>query len=80
MIDFHLEVMVVYFFTLERIVRGAFNRISMRSGAARHEIANAAVLMAFVVVHVSGENDNPGTEGLLPRFQCFGEFVLRGTG
>jgi len=52
----------------------------MRSGAARHEIGNAAVLMAFVVVHVSGENDNPGTEVLLPRFQCFGEFVLRGTG
>ena len=79
-IDFREHVMVIHFLALERIVRGSFNRISVRSRTARDEISDAAVLMAFVVVHMSGENDNPGTEALLPRFQSFGEFVLRGTG
>src|ERR1039458_4661722 len=72
--------MVVHFLTLDRIVRVAFNRISVRSRTAGHEIGDAAVLMTFVVVYVSGENDNPGAEVLLPRFQRPGQFFLLGAG
>src|ERR1700681_409898 len=70
--------MVIYFSTLERVLRGAFNGIRVRSRTTRDEISNAAVLMALVVVHVSGENDNARAEVLLPGFQRFGQFLLWG--
>ena len=58
-IDFHHEVVVIHVLALERIVLSAFNRISVCSSTPGHEIGDAAVLMAFVVVHMSGENDDP---------------------
>src|SRR5260370_1338787 len=79
-IDFHLQVVVVHILTLERIVRRAFDRISVRSRAAGHKISDPSVLVTFVVMHVSGENNHPGAEVLLAGFQCSGKFVLLGAG
>jgi hypothetical protein len=72
--------MVVDFFTLERIILGAFNRISVCSGAAGHKISDATVLMAFVIMHVSRENDYPNAQALLPRFQHLGKLLLLRSG
>ena len=75
-IDFHLQVVVVHILTLEGISGRAFNRISVRSRTARHKISDASVLVTFVVMHVSGEDDDPGAEVLLPRFQKSRQFLL----
>ena len=72
-IDIHLQVVVIHFLTLERVVLSAFNRISVRSRTTGHEIYYATMFMAFIVMHMGGENDNSGAEVLLPRLQRLGQ-------
>ena len=75
-IDVHHDVVVVHFLTLKRIILGAFNGIRVRSRAASHEVGDAAMLVAFVVVDVSGKNDEPRALVLLPGFQHFRQLLL----
>jgi len=56
-VDFHQEVVVVDFLALIRIVRGALNWVGMGRASAGHEVGDAAVLVTFVVVDVSREDD-----------------------
>src|SRR5208282_3197718 len=56
LIDIRHQVVVIHSLTLERIVPGALNRIGVRSGAAGHEVGDAAVLVAFIVMDVSGKD------------------------
>src|ERR1700733_6641324 len=62
------EVMVD-FFVLERVAGSAFNRIGVSSRATRYKIGDTAVLMAFVIVYVSGKDDEPSVRAWLGDFQ-----------
>jgi len=79
-VDIYLQVVVVNFLTLKRIVSRAFDWIRVGSRASRYEICDAAVFVALIVVHVSRENDDPRAQVLLARFQHLGQFVLRRPG
>ena len=76
MIHFDKKVVVVYLFALKRIVRGTLDGISVGSSSARNEIGNATVLMTFVVMHVSGEDDEAGANVGLAIFEDPCEVLL----
>jgi hypothetical protein len=56
-IDLDKQVVIVDLFALERVAGSAFNGIGMSPRPTRHEIGNATVLMALVIVYVSGKDD-----------------------
>src|SRR5208282_963734 len=68
-VDFYLQVVVIHFVALERIVLSPIDLNRTCSGAAGHKVGDAAMLVTFVVVHVSGKNDDSGALVLLPRLQ-----------
>ena len=56
------QVVIVYFLALKRIVRRALNRICVSCASARNKISHAAMLVALIVVHVSGKHHDAVTE------------------
>ena len=69
--------MIVDFFTLEQIARGPRDRIGVSAAAARDEVGDAAVLVTFIVVHMSGEDHDARAQLLLLFFEISGEFLFR---
>src|ERR1700722_13180798 len=74
------KVVVVYLLTLERIVRGAFDRIRMSSASSRNEVNYAAMLVTLVVMYVTGKDNEAGECVGLPLFEQLGQFLLAGSG
>ena len=72
-VSIHLDkqVVIVDLFALERVAGSAFNRIGVSSRATRYKIGDTAVLMAFVIVYVSGKDDEPSVRAWLADFQHF---------
>src|SRR5205807_1582805 len=73
----HQDVVIVDFFTLEQIARGPRDRIGVSAAAARDEVGDAAVLVTFIVVHMSGEDHDARAQLLLLFFEISGEFLFR---
>ena len=80
MINVDEQVVVVHLLALERIVRGAIDGIRVGSSSACHKVGNAAMLVAFVVVHVPGEHNGAKTSMGLAFFQHLRECLLLGPG
>ena len=75
-VDFYQQVVVVDVFALVGIIGGALDRVGVGAGSAGDEVSYAAVLVALVVVDVSGENDEAGVGGGLAVFQQFREILF----
>src|SRR6185312_11699572 len=76
MLHLYEEVMVVHLFTLEGIVGGTLDGICMSCASPRNEIRNAAMFVALVIMHVSGEYKKTSTSLTLPFFKHLRQLLL----
>src|SRR5215471_9518823 len=74
--DFHQQVVVVDFAALKRITRNPSDGIGVGAAPASHEISDAAVFVALIVVDVAGKDYNARPQCLLLRFEIGGHLLF----
>src|SRR5579864_2960720 len=76
-VNLNQQVMVIYLLALKRIIGRALDGIGVSSTPSGNKIGDALVFMAFVVVHVSGEDHNAEASVSLALLKHPGQYLLR---
>src|SRR5262249_4589925 len=74
------DVVIIDFLALVRIITCPRDRIGVGASSAAHKISDAPVLVAFIVVDVTGKDHEARPQFLLLLFEISGQLLLARTG